>query len=121
MTAEPWQLAITALGEALAARRLTPVDLVEAYTARIDALDGRLHAFVHLSASARAEAEAAGAEIAAGRIKGPLHGIPVAIKDNYATRGMPTTAGTAAPGLDGPEEDATAVARLREAGAIILG
>ncbi|MEO1467771.1 MAG: amidase [Pseudomonadota bacterium] len=121
MTAEPWQLAITALGEALAARRLTPVDLVEAYTARIDALDGRLHAFVHLSASARAEAEAAGAEIAAGRIKGPLHGIPVAIKDNYATRGMPTTAGTAAPGLDWPEEDATAVARLREAGAIILG
>jgi aspartyl-tRNA(Asn)/glutamyl-tRNA(Gln) amidotransferase subunit A len=109
------------LAPAIREGRLSPVDLLEAYRERIDRLDGRLAAFVHLSSSAKRDAERAASEIAAGGWRGPLHGIPVAIKDNYTTAGMPTRAGSEALGVDYPEVDAAVVARLRAAGAVLIG
>lgn len=117
----PWALPISALTPAIREGRLSPVDLLDCYRERIHHLDGRLAAFVHLSASARDEAERAAREIAAGDWRGPLHGIPIAVKDNYTTADMPTRAGSEAPGVAYPEADAAAVARLRAAGAVLIG
>jgi aspartyl-tRNA(Asn)/glutamyl-tRNA(Gln) amidotransferase subunit A len=74
-----------------------------------------------VSAAALVEAERADSEIGAGRRRGPLHGIPLAVKDNYTTADMPTLAGTRAPDTCFPMRDATAVRRLRDAGAILVG
>ncbi|GMG82638.1 amidase [Paralimibaculum aggregatum] len=115
---DPTRATIGELSALLRAGRLSPVELLDALTDRIRREDGRLAAFVHLSETARAAAERAHAEIAAGDWKGPLHGIPIAIKDNHTTADMPTRAGSAAPGTDYPLADAHAVARLRSAGAI---
>lgn len=98
--------------------------LVTAYRERIAALDDdgpRLNAVIALNPDALAEAEALDAERAAGRVRGPLHGIPVLLKDNIDATGMPTTAGSLALAAHRPTEDAHLVARLREAGAVILG
>jgi len=121
MTDAVWSLPITALAERLRAGRLHPVDLLDAYLDRIAAQDDQLAAFVHVNAHARTAAEDAGREIAEDGWRGPLHGVPIAVKDNYLTMDMPTTAGTTAPGLDAPMRDATAVARLRAAGAVLIG
>ena len=109
---------------AMAARRVTSLQLVDAYRARIAAYDGagpKLNSIRHLNPKARAEAKALDAERRAGHVRGPLHGIPVLVKDNYGTHDEPTTAGSIA--LDGvaPKDDATVVRRLRDAGALILG
>ncbi|TCT03022.1 aspartyl-tRNA(Asn)/glutamyl-tRNA(Gln) amidotransferase subunit A [Tepidamorphus gemmatus] len=117
----PWALPITALAEATRAGRLSPVDLLDAYLDRIAALDGRYHAYVHLSQAARQAAEDAQREIAAGGWRGPLHGIPIAVKDNYTTADMPTRAGSALADADHPLRDGAAVARLRAAGAVLIG
>jgi aspartyl-tRNA(Asn)/glutamyl-tRNA(Gln) amidotransferase subunit A len=114
-------LPITDLADRLRAGRLHPVDLLEAYLDRIAAQDDQLGAFVHLNVHARAAAEEAGRKIAEGGWLGPLHGVPIAVKDNYLTLDMPTKAGTIAPGLDAPLRDATAIARLRGAGAVLIG
>jgi aspartyl-tRNA(Asn)/glutamyl-tRNA(Gln) amidotransferase subunit A len=117
----------TDLGAAEAARSirggtLSPVALVEACLARVRELDGDLHAWVHVDeVGARAVAEAADREARAGRLRGVLHGVPVGIKDIMHVAGMPTRAGAAAFAHSIPAADATAVARLRAAGAIILG
>ncbi len=101
---------------------LGPVALLEACLARIRALDGRLAAWAHVDeAGARAAAQALEASARAGRLAGPLHGVPVGIKDILHVAGMPTTAGAKAFAHSRPARDATAVARLRAAGAIILG
>lgn len=121
MTDAIWSLPITALAERLRAGRLHPVALLDAYLDRIASQDDQLAAFMHLNAHARAAAEEAGQKIVEGGWRGPLHGVPIAVKDNYLTVDMPTTAGTIAPGLDAPMRDATAVARLRAAGAILIG
>ena len=117
----PWQEPITDLAMALRAGRLTPPDILDACLERIAALDDSLAAFVHLHPGARELAEEAHRELRAGKDRGPLHGVPIAVKDNYLTRDMPTTAGTAAPGVRFPLLDAAAVARLREAGAVLFG
>src|SRR6201999_432219 len=70
---------------------------------------------------AGAQAAVADREIADGHWRGPLHGVPVAVKDNYLTADMPTTAGTAAAGMSFAKEDSAVVAKLRSAGAIIIG
>ncbi len=89
---------------------------------RIDGLDSRLHAFSVLTADqAISAAAAADAEIAAGDVKGPLHGVPIAVKDLCRTRGVRTRAGMPLLNDYIPDYDATAVARLRSAGAVILG
>lgn len=110
------------LAERVRTRRLSPVELTDAYLARIEAVDPKLHAFVSVTADeARREAAAAAKEIAAGAYRGPLHGIPYAAKDLLATRAVRTTWG-AAPFRDQQfDYDATVIAKLRDAGAILLG
>jgi aspartyl-tRNA(Asn)/glutamyl-tRNA(Gln) amidotransferase subunit A len=105
-----------------AARRLSPVELLNALLTRIDRLDPRLHAFIRLDATAAMDAaRAAEAEIAAGRLRGPLHGIPVGIKDIIDVGGLPTTCHSRLLLDNLARADAAVVARLRQAGAIILG
>ncbi|MEO1773352.1 MAG: amidase [Pseudomonadota bacterium] len=115
---DPTRATIGELSTLMRDGRLSPVDLMDAVMHRARTEDGELSAFVHLSETAQAAAERAHAEIAAGDWKGPLHGVPVAIKDNHTTFDMPTGVGTSAPGVAFPLEDAHAVARLRHAGAI---
>ncbi len=113
------------LSRAMAGGRTTALALVEAYTERIARLDRagpRLASVLELNPDAAAIATQLDAERAAGRVRGPLHGIPVVVKDNIASADrMSTTAGS--PALLGvaPPRDAAVVARLRAAGAVILG
>jgi Asp-tRNA(Asn)/Glu-tRNA(Gln) amidotransferase A subunit family amidase len=115
------------LGVAAAAGRirdgaLSPVALVEALLSRIKALEPRLEAWVHVDeAGARAAAVALEADARAGRIRGPLHGVPVGVKDIFHVAGLPTRAGSGPFAHSVPTVDATSVARLRAAGAIVLG
>ena len=98
------------------------MDLVEAYTARIRRLDARLNAYVTVTEERALErARALEAELAAGRWRGPLHGIPIGLKDNIDTAGVRTTAGSAVYADRVPDEDAEVVTRLEAAGAIVLG
>lgn len=101
---------------------LTAVELTSAVLARIGALDGDLHSFITVDAEgALAAARLADAELAAGGCRGPLHGIPVAVKDNLATRGLVTTFNSRALADWVPDADEPAVARLRAAGAVLVG
>jgi Asp-tRNA(Asn)/Glu-tRNA(Gln) amidotransferase A subunit family amidase len=101
---------------------LSPVALVDACLTRIRALDGTLQAWAHLGeASARAVAEERAAEARRGTIRGPLHGVPVGIKDIFDVAGMPTTGGARPWAHTRPARDAAAVARVRGAGGILLG
>jgi aspartyl-tRNA(Asn)/glutamyl-tRNA(Gln) amidotransferase subunit A len=112
---------IPALAPELRAGRLRSTVVVEAALDRIARLDPALQSFVCVAPDAMAMAAAADAELAAGHWRGPLHGIPVAVKDNHLTVDMPTMAGTAARGISFPRRDAGIVARLRTAGAVIIG
>jgi aspartyl-tRNA(Asn)/glutamyl-tRNA(Gln) amidotransferase subunit A len=117
----PW-LGIADLGPLLAGRRLSPVELCRALLDRCERLEPQLHAFITLSPERiLADAEAAAGELAAGRVRGPLHGVPIAVKDLCWTRGERTTGGSKVLADFVPDEDATVVARLREAGAIVFG
>jgi Asp-tRNA(Asn)/Glu-tRNA(Gln) amidotransferase A subunit family amidase len=112
------------LQAAMAAGHLTSRRLVDAYLARIDAYDQRgprLNAIVALNPRARDEADALDRERASRGARGPLHGIPILVKDNYDVAGLPTTAGTLALATLTATRDAFQVRRLREAGAVILG
>jgi Asp-tRNA(Asn)/Glu-tRNA(Gln) amidotransferase A subunit family amidase len=102
--------------------RVSPVELVTGYLARIDRLDGRLRAFITVCReSALAEAARAEAEAAQGAWRGPLHGIPFAVKDQLDTAGILTTSGSALLWANVPSGDSTVVARLKAAGGILLG
>jgi aspartyl-tRNA(Asn)/glutamyl-tRNA(Gln) amidotransferase subunit A len=106
----------------VSARQASPLELTDACIARAEALDDELHAYLTSTfETAREEARIATEEIAAGRSQGPLHGIPFAIKDLYETAGVRTTAGSKLREEYFPTEDAEAVARLRQAGAVMLG
>ncbi|MFP3948688.1 MAG: amidase family protein, partial [Longimicrobiales bacterium] len=124
--AEPFSVfeaSIPEIQEALTSGRVTSVELVESYLARIAAYDQRgpgLNSIIRLNPDARAQALALDRERADGRVRGTLHGIPVVVKDNYDIRGMPTTASTLALAGLHPPDDAFQVRRLREAGAVIL-
>ena len=112
------------LGAAMADGAVTAVDLVAAYLDRIEAFDQRgpaLNAMIAINPRAAEVAAELDAERAAGNVRGPLHGIPVVVKDNYDTADMPTTAGTLGLATSLPPDDSTQVRRLREAGAIVLG
>jgi aspartyl-tRNA(Asn)/glutamyl-tRNA(Gln) amidotransferase subunit A len=113
---------IVAAGAAIRSGHVSPTELVRAELDRIDALDDRLHSYVLVTRDiALEQAGEAERELAAGRDRGPLHGIPLALKDLYATRGIRTTAHSRVL-LDWiPDDDATAAVRLREAGAVLLG
>ena len=123
-TPDPLEASIEELQHWLTSGELTSVELVEFYLDRIEAYDQRgpaLNAVQHLSADALDQAKALDTERANGAVRSRLHGIPVLIKDNYETVDARTTAGSSI--IDGhwPKRDATLVARLRAAGAIILG
>jgi amidase len=120
---DPMEASILGLQAAMGSGRTTAVALVDYYLARIEALDRAgptLNAIATVNERARQRAANLDRERAAGRVRGPLHGIPIVVKDNFETRGMPTTAGSLA--LEGfaPDRDAFLVQRLREAGAIVL-
>jgi aspartyl-tRNA(Asn)/glutamyl-tRNA(Gln) amidotransferase subunit A len=103
-------------------RELSPVDYTEALLARIAALDPVYHAFIVVTADiARAEARAAEAEIAHGGWRGPMHGMPYALKDIFDVAGLPTTCHSKLRMNHRAATDATVTRRLREAGAVLLG
>jgi aspartyl-tRNA(Asn)/glutamyl-tRNA(Gln) amidotransferase subunit A len=114
-------LSARALGERIRRRELSPVEVAEGALQRLDTAGRALNAVVTLMReSALAEARAAEREIAAGRWRGPLHGVPYGVKDLLATNGVPTTWG-AAPYRDQVfDHDATVIERLREAGAVLV-
>ena len=113
---------IADLAKRIRAKTLSPVELTRSCIDRVKALDGQLNSFILLlEDEAMAEARTAEAEIAAGRYKGPLHGIPIGLKDIYNTAGIATTGHSALFRDHVPAEDATTVRLLREAGAIMLG
>ena len=116
---------ILALAKAQSEGRVTSLQLVDAYLARIAKLDKTgpsLHSVLAINSLARAQARALDAERAAGHVRGPLHGIPLLVKDNIETADpMPTTAGSLALAANIGHRDAPLVARLRAAGAVILG
>ena len=106
----------------IADRTLSPLDLLESCLARIAARDAEIRAWVRVDeAGARTVAREREAEARAGRLRGPLHGVPVAIKDIFHVAGMTTMCGAVPAFHVAATEDAAAVARLRAAGAIILG
>src|SRR5260370_27153641 len=98
---------------------LTSIDLLENALDRIATLDRKLESFVCLADDARAQAAAADREIAQGRWRGPLHGVPVAVKDNYPTADMPSRARTDAPRVAFARPDSAVVAQVRAACAVI--
>jgi len=103
-------------------QQVSPVELVEACLERIQRLQPRLNAFITVAAeSARETARAAEGEIRDGRWRGPLHGIPVGIKDFYDTAGVATTAAFEPFRKRVPVQDAVSVAKLKQAGAIVIG
>jgi aspartyl-tRNA(Asn)/glutamyl-tRNA(Gln) amidotransferase subunit A len=113
---------IAALAPRLAAREISPVELTGAALARLEQLEPKLNAFITVTGeSARHAARAAEAAIQAGHYQGPLHGIPVAIKDLFATRGVVTTFGSPLYADWVPDFDAAAVEQLKRAGAVLLG
>ncbi|MDP6884416.1 MAG: amidase family protein, partial [Rhodospirillales bacterium] len=112
----------TELAGLIGTKKISPSEVMEAVLARIEALEPRLNAFAHLTAdAARAAAREAEDAVVRGAALGPLHGIPVTIKDLTLTAGVPTERGSHAYKGAVPEVDAPMVSRLRDAGAIPLG
>lgn len=115
-------LTIAQAGALIRAGDLSPVDLTEAFLARIEELNPVLNAYVLVTAArAREDARRAAQEIAAGNYRGPLHGIPIGLKDIYDTAGIATTASSHLYADRVPDTDAETTRRLTEAGAVLLG
>jgi aspartyl-tRNA(Asn)/glutamyl-tRNA(Gln) amidotransferase subunit A len=115
-------LTVAEAASAIRRRETSPIELTEAYLARIDRLNPTINAYVHVTADrAREDAKRAEDELGQGVDRGPLHGIPVALKDLVDTVGIPTTGGFEPYRHRVPAADATVAARLREAGAVLLG
>ncbi len=113
---------IAALAPLIAGREVSPVEVMESQLARIEALNPDLNAYISLYPDAAlAAAKEAEREIAAGAYRGPLHGIPMAVKDLFQVAGMERTCGSKILSEGVANSDATSVARLRDAGAIMLG
>ena len=122
ITGDPCFLTIAEAASLFAARKLSPVEFTRAYLERIERLNGTLHAYVRvLHDEALAAARAAEAEIMAGNHRGPLHGIPIGLKDIYDTAGIPTEGGSKSCLGRTPVEDAKTTRLLKEAGAVLLG
>jgi aspartyl-tRNA(Asn)/glutamyl-tRNA(Gln) amidotransferase subunit A len=113
---------IATLAREIESRKISPVEVTRLFLERIERVNPTLNAYLTVTADqALADAQKADQEINQGRYRGPLHGIPFSIKDNIATKGVRTTAGSKILADWKPDYDATVVAKLREAGAIILG
>jgi aspartyl-tRNA(Asn)/glutamyl-tRNA(Gln) amidotransferase subunit A len=118
----PDYLTIAEAARLIEKRELSPVELVDSRLDRIAKLDGKLNSFIRvLAEEARRDARAAEAEIAAGKYRGPLHGIPIGLKDIYETAGVATTGHSKVMQDHVPKADAFSVKKLREAGAIVMG
>jgi aspartyl-tRNA(Asn)/glutamyl-tRNA(Gln) amidotransferase subunit A len=115
-------LTIAEAGAKLRAREISSGELTDAYLARIERLNPAIHAYVNVTADrARADARAADAELAASSFRGPLHGIPIALKDLFDTKGIETAGGSKVLRGRIPERDSTPARKLAEAGAVLLG
>ena len=115
-------LSATSLGAAIESKQLSPVEVVEAYLERIERVDPKVNSYIILCADqALRDARQAESEIQRGEYRGPLHGVPVAIKDQIHTKGIRTTDGSKLRADYVPDEDATVVANLKNAGAVLLG
>jgi amidase len=113
---------LTELAARLAAREISPVEVTELQLSRTAKLDKYLNSYALVTPdTAMAAARTAEAQIAAGHYRGPLHGVPVGVKDLFWTKDVPTTAGMPIHKHFRPVEDATVVARLKNAGAVLLG
>ena len=111
-----------AIARKIRQRELSSREAVDYFLTRVEALDKLINSVVTIDAErAGTEADAADAAVARGDIRGPLHGVPITIKDSFQTEGMRTTSGAPELAEFIPEEDAWPVARLREAGAIVFG
>jgi amidase len=122
LPADAHYLELTELAARIQTREISPTAATRALLDRIASRDANLHSYALVMADvAMAQAEAAEAEIAAGRYRGPMHGVPVAVKDLCWTKGYPTAAGMAIHKDYCPQDDATAVRRLKDAGAVLLG
>jgi aspartyl-tRNA(Asn)/glutamyl-tRNA(Gln) amidotransferase subunit A len=119
---DPWWLTIGELSGLLREKRVSPVEVVQMCLERIERFNPTLNAFITVTAeSALAEAHQAEAEIRAGRWRGPLHGVPIALKDLFDIAGVPTTAASGVFQNRVPEKDSEVVRRLKRAGALLLG
>jgi len=113
---------LTEVSGLIARREVSPVELTRAMLERIERVDRPLHAYLTVTPErALAAAKAADEELARGARRGPLHGVPIGVKDLCATRGVRTTCGSAVFAEHVPDRDAAVVARLEAAGAIMLG
>src|SRR5438093_12877066 len=107
-------LSATALGELIRQRDISPMEAAEAYLERIDAIDGTLHSYITVCRQeALQAARTAEQELARGESRGPLHGVPYAVKDQFWTKGILTTRGSTVLGDFVPDEDAAVLARPR--------
>jgi len=115
-------LTLTEAADAVRAKRVSPTELAKACLARIDVYNPKLNAFITVTRDqALRQAAALEAELAAGKVRGPLHGVPIALKDNIDTAGVRTTAASSVFDDRVPAEDAEVARRLTAAGAILLG
>lgn len=115
-------LELLEVGRQIQSRERSASEVTHHMLSRIGSLDSHLGSYAQLmAAQAIADAERADAEIASGQIRGPLHGVPLAVKDLFWTAGVPTSHGMPIHQQFLPEEDATVVRRLRDAGAVLLG
>lgn len=122
LTPDVFFLSVADLGKALRERRFSSVDLTQGYLERCRTIGSRLNAFVTITPElALRQARQADAEIKAGKSRGPLHGVPYAVKDLVAVSGYPTTWGAVPFAKQSFDYDATVITRLNEAGAVLLG
>ena len=118
----PWSLGVAQAAAAIRANEVEPLEMAQVLLARIERLDSQLHAFVRVDPQAvMREAQILQHEAAQGAWRGPLHGVPIAVKDILDTAGLETCAGSTLLAGRVPERDAEAVACLRRAGALVLG
>jgi aspartyl-tRNA(Asn)/glutamyl-tRNA(Gln) amidotransferase subunit A len=117
-----YQLSIADAAQLIGSRKLSPLEYTDALLARIEAFDPQLNAFITVTADlARKQAREAESEIMAGRYRGPLHGVPFALKDIYDTQGILTSGGSKVCSDNIPTSDATTTRLLYNAGAVLLG
>ena len=115
-------LSATELADLIRSREVSPVEATEAYLERIAEVDGKLNSYITVCGDeALAAARQAERDIGSGNYRGPMHGIPVAVKDQLNSQGIRTTGGSSILADNVPDEDATAIARLKEAGSVLLG
>src|SRR4051812_5653929 len=116
------ELGVAQLADLIARRELSPLEVAKASIARFEETEPLLNAFISLDRDrVLADAARLDGEARRGEVRGPLHGVPIAVKDNICTRAERTTAGSVVYGAHVPDRDATVVERLRSAGALIFG